>query len=497
MIDVLLASANYMALDAKQRRKRRPYPPLATLYAASHLRQIGWNVALFDAMLASGEHEFEAVLARTTPRVVALYEDSFNFLSKMCLARMREAAQRMARAARAEGAVVVSAGPDVTDHPELYLDHGVSFAISGEGEHALGELVDAITRRDHDVEVAGIVVANREANGGMRRTQARIPEREPDRFPPPAWDLVEIERYRQVWLEAHGYFSVNLVSTRGCPFHCNWCAKPIWGQRYAMHSPSRIAEDMAIAKRELGADHVWFADDIFGLRPQWVTAFADEVDARRARLPFTIQSRADLMTDEAVRGLKDAGCIEVWLGAESGSQKILDAMDKGITVDQIVDARQRLKRAGIRACFFIQLGYPGETFDDILRTQRLVREQIPDNIGVSIAYPLPGTPFHARVRVELGAKANWMDSDDLAMMFQGTYDSAFYRRLHALLHRELELHVPAARGDGGAAVAEELDALAAVWSELARDEWRHRTRNPTTLGQASAVEAPDLSGQAN
>lgn len=502
MVDVLLAHSYFLTYDAKQVQKMRPYAPLATLYAASYLRSRGYSVALFDAMLAQGEHEFAHALQQYQPRFVALYEDSFNFLSKMCLRRMREAACRMSAAARASGATVIAAGSDVSDHPELYFAHGVQFALVGEADHTLRELLDTLSERQVCPldEIAGLALPDPQAAGGVRRTVKRAPERHPDIFPLPAWDLLEVERYRSAWRQAHGYFSLNMVSTRGCPFHCNWCAKPIWGQRYAMRSPASVAEEMALLKRTLQPDHIWFADDIFGLRPQWVTEFGREVAARDAAIPFMIQSRADLMSEAAVAGLAQAGCVEVWMGAESGSQPILDAMDKGITVQQIVAARARLQSAGIKAGFFIQFGYPGETFADIMMTVQMVRDTLPDNIGVSVSYPLPGTRFHALVKDQLGPKANWEDSDDLAMMFEGAYQSPFYRKLHQVLHRDLEVRQRLVSGTRGAEadMLAELDRLNTDWLELGRMEVQYRSAAPTLIARSSGqLAAPDLSKEWN
>ena len=173
--------------------------------------------------------------------------------------------------------------------------------------------------------------------------------------------------------------------------------------------------------------------------------FANAVEKWHARVPFKMQSRVDLMKEETVRALRRSGCVEVWMGVESGSQKILDAMEKGTTVAQIVSAREKLKEHGIRASYFLQFGYPGETRDDIEQTLQMVRACRPDDIGVSVSYPLPGTPFYERVKTQLGEKRNWLDSDDLAMMYSATYDPAFYRGLYALVHAEFRLRQSARR----------------------------------------------------
>jgi anaerobic magnesium-protoporphyrin IX monomethyl ester cyclase len=504
MADVLLAHSYFLRFDQKQQQKMRPYPPLATLFAASGLRQAGHRVALFDAMLAEGEHEFAAALQRHRPRVVAIYEDNFNFLSKMCLTRMRQAAFTMIGMARQFGAQVLVAGADVTDRPGDYLGQGAHAALVGEPDHTLREAVGLLLGHGPAeaprslADIPGLALPAPETPAGIAYTRQRPVERHPDVFPMPAWDLVDVERYRAAWLQAHGQLSLNMVSTRGCPFHCNWCAKPIWGQRYAMRSPAAVAAELAHLKATLRPDHIWFADDIFGLRPAWVAEFGREVAARNAALPFMIQSRADLMTDEAVAGLKQAGCAEVWMGAESGSQKVLDAMDKGVSVDEIIAARARLRRAGIRACFFIQFGYPGETFEDILATVRLVRAALPDSIGVSVSYPLPGTKFHTMVRDQLGPKTNWTDSGDLAMMFQGAYRSPFYRHLHRLIHHDLELHQLIAAGAATDELPAMLATLAADWFALGQLEASERSESPTTIAQTQLrLAAPDLSREYN
>jgi anaerobic magnesium-protoporphyrin IX monomethyl ester cyclase len=258
-----------------------------------------------------------------------------------------------------------------------------------------------------------------------------------DVLPPPAWDLVDFEQYRKAWTERHGYFSLNMVTTRGCPFHCNWCAKPIYGQVYHTRTPENVAREMLFLKESANPDHIWFADDIFGLKPGWVTEFDDVVNRTKAKIPFKCLSRVDLLLKEDnIKHLKNAGCRTIWIGAESGSQKVLDAMEKGTTVEEIHSATELLHRTGIQVGFFLQFGYPGETRHDIEKTLQMVKRCRPDEIGISVSYPLPGTTFYERVKRQLGAKQNWVNSEDLHLMFSGEYPPDFYRLLHRVVHKK-------------------------------------------------------------
>ncbi len=228
-----------------------------------------------------------------------------------------------------------------------------------------------------------------------------------------------------------------MAASRGCSFRCDWCAKPIWGNRYLQRSAADVAAEMLRLRREYAPDHVWFADDIFGFRADWVRDFAAALAQGGGGVPFTIQLRADLVSPGMATALRDAGCREVWLGAESGSQKILDAMHKGTRIDDIVQARRSLGAEGIRVGFFLMLGYLGEELGDILETRDLLERTRPDDIGVSVAYPLPGTKFFDAVKRQLGEKRNWHESNDLEMMFSGTYRSEFYRSVRNLLHDQV------------------------------------------------------------
>jgi radical SAM superfamily enzyme YgiQ (UPF0313 family) len=251
---------------------------------------------------------------------------------------------------------------------------------------------------------------------------------------------VDLSRYRTIWKAKHGYFAINMATTRGCPFHCNWCAKPIWGQRYNVRSPENVVAEMKQLILTCQPDMIWFVDDIFGLKPGWLARFAELLMVEGIKVPFKCLERVDLLLrDGEIEALREAGASIVWVGAESGSQKILNAMEKGTRLEQIYQAAARLRKAGIQVGFFLQFGYPGETRQDIEKTLRMVRECKPDDIGMSVAYPLPGTQFYRRVKEQLGVQQNWYDSDDLAMLYKGPFTTEFYRQLHRVLHGEFRM----------------------------------------------------------
>lgn len=480
MVDVLLTHSYHLFYDRKQVRKMQPYAPLGTLYAAALLRQQGYKVAVFDTMLTDPAR-FSAALREHQPKIVAIYEDNFNYLSKMCLSRMREVAYGMLDQASRLGIPTVVNGSDATDNAAAYLARGFEAVLLGEAEFTLLELVASKLYGESNYgAIEGIAYRK---DGQAIRTEPRPLLRDLDALPFPARDLIDMKPYREAWQSAHGYFSMNAVASRGCPYRCNWCAKPIYGNAFHSRSAASVAEEMGELKERYGAKHLWFADDIFSLKPSWAAELAVEVEIRNASIPFKMQSRVDLMTRDTVSALRRAGCAEVWMGAESGAQKVLDAMDKDTRVDQISTARRNLRRHGIRACYFLQFGYPGEGWTEIQKTIDLVRRTRPDDIGVSVSYPLPGTRFYERVREQIGSKTNWADSEDLCIMFRGAYSDRFYRALHDALHAEVE------SWNGAVDAAK----LAELWREVEALEKTCRNNDPvllpvlqsaTALGQA-------------
>jgi anaerobic magnesium-protoporphyrin IX monomethyl ester cyclase len=442
---VLFAHAHILRRDTKQYAIGKPYPPLATLFAAAHARGLGHEVALFDPMLDEDTSGFAAALDRAQPDVVVLYDDSFNWFTKMCLARMREAARTMIAEGKARGLPVIVAGHDAADDPEAYLGAGAAFVIVGEGEITLGEILGHLQRADCDADAARDGVASSvngvalRHHGMLRRTPPRKLLQDLDVLPLPAWDLVDVERYRAFWRRRHGYFSLNVVTTRGCPYKCNWCAKPVYGNTYHSRSPENVVAELRLLRERYAPDHLWFCDDILGLKARWLLPWSEAVESSGTRTPFLCQTRADLMTEENVRALHRAGAAEVWLGAESGSQRVLDDMDKGISVQQTREAVARLRAQGVRVGLFLQFGYGGEDWSEVQKTRALVRELLPDDIGISVSYPLPGTGYYAKTKARLGEKRNWSQSSDLDPLVPSRFSQRFYQTLSRMVHAELRL----------------------------------------------------------
>jgi len=460
MADILLTHSNHLFFDTKQVKKMQPYPPLQTLIAAAMLRRQGFSVALFDStFLAPGEGLLRAI-ERHRPSLIVVAEDNFNFLTKMCLLRNRELAFEFAALAKSYRIPIVVNGSDSADRAAEYLSAGFDFVIVGELEETLLELCRKGPGNSRGL--AGLCW--READGTIHRAAPRRPFPDLSTLLGAAWDLVDIQPYRDAWLRAHGCFALNLVSSRGCPYRCNWCAKPIYGSTYRFHPAADVAREMSWLKESYAPDLIWFADDIFALSARWTADFADAVEDLDARVRFKMQSRCDLMTRSTVFDLRRAGCAEVWMGAESGSQRILDAMEKDIASTQILDACENLRAHGIRVCLFLQFGYPGETWADIRQTIDMVRAAKPDDVGISVSYPLPNTRLYEMVSAGTDRKTNWTDSGDLDLMFQGTYSTEFYRALADAIHREVRQ---------GAGTAEE------AWTRVEQLEPVSRNRTPS------------------
>jgi anaerobic magnesium-protoporphyrin IX monomethyl ester cyclase len=264
MLDILFSHSYYYLLDKKQWENKTPYPPLGTIYAASFLRENGYSVSLFDTNLRSDPFAIETKIEEEQPNYLVIYDDGFNYLTKMCLTTMREAAFEMIKIGKNKQCTVIVCSSDSTDHFDKYLDAGADFIIQGEGEVSLKELINHHKNKESIEHIQGIVYRK----GYITVVNPkRAVFKQLDEFPMPAWDLVDVESYRRIWAEKNRELSLNIATTRGCPYKCNWCAKPIYGNRYNSHSPEYIVKHLSFLKEQYGVSSFWMCDDIFGLKP--------------------------------------------------------------------------------------------------------------------------------------------------------------------------------------------------------------------------------------
>ncbi|MGD8466378.1 MAG: radical SAM protein [Anaerolineae bacterium] len=434
MTDLLLVNPLFLHEDPVEHRLMTPYFPLGLLYLAATIRNEGYEVSIFDAMFQSGDEAFIAALEREQPTVVGIG----------VLVTVRAAALRLAALAQQYGAKVIVGGADPTGRPESYLkgqDNGrqpVDVVVVGEGEETLLELLPALLNgepnREHLAKMKG--VAFLDTDGTLISTPARDHCTQLDTLPFPARDMLDIEAYRRAWRGRHGFFSLSIIATRGCPYGCKWCQKSVFGRSFRPRAPESVANEMRLIKEQYHPDQLRIVDDVMGVDRQWVRTWHDAVLERDAVTPFECLSRVDLMDEELVRLLKEAGCIRIAFGAESGSQKVLDAMNKGTQVEQIRHAADLCRRFDIETYFYIMLGYPGEEWEDIQKTVELLKDTRPTAFSSTLAYPLPSTEFYEEVKHRLLDTPDWDYTAENRLLFQRQYSTPFYQWVQRWLHQE-------------------------------------------------------------
>jgi anaerobic magnesium-protoporphyrin IX monomethyl ester cyclase len=437
---ILLGQSYFRVLDPKELERQMPYPPLGALYAATILQNQGHEIVFYDGMTSKDPADFVTEIKSVTPDLLLLYDDEFNYLTKMCLSNMRYAAVQFIETASQLNIPSIVYSSDAVDYYKYYFEAGCNAIIYGEGEETLCEVVNAFEENNFEQTKKSINGLKFFEDNKLWITLPRKMIEDLDKFPDPDYSFVDIEAYRKIWMENHGYFSLNISTTRGCPYKCNWCSKPIYGKTYHSRKPENVAKHIYHLKEKYSIDHFWITDDIFGLKPNWIKEFANECRKLDLKIPYKCLSRPDLLLrDNTLLHLKESGCKTIWIGAESGSQKILDSMEKGTTTNQIYEAAKRTHLLGMEIAFFIQFGYLGEEWKDIKLTRKMIRKCLPEDIGISVSYPLPGTKFYEKVKEELKYKTNWKDSDDLDLMFHGNFERTFYRVLHRFVHAEFRI----------------------------------------------------------
>ena len=415
MTDVLLGHAYFLKNDLIEQRVMKPYPPLGILYLSAYLKRAGFGVEVFDATFRDFT-DFESTVRRLKPRIVGLYANIIT----------RENVFRLAKIAKASGVeFVLVGGPDASEWCERYFANGVDVIGTNEGEITLEELIPWLQKNGMAglEEVRGIIF---QKDGRVHRTPPRPAITDLDSLPWPDRDVLQLEEYFNAWKSHHGESSVSLITARGCPFHCAWCSSEVFGHTHRQRSAKNVVDEMLMLKERYKPDIMWISDDVLTINKRWTYEFIREVKARSAQHPYECLSRVDLVDREILTGLRETGCFRIWYGAESGSQKVLDSMRKGTTVDQVREAARITQELGMQAGFFILLGYPDETTSDIRETINFLKETRPDVVGTSVAFPIKGTEFYERVENRIIPNENWSSRNQNKLLFKGKYPRLYY-----------------------------------------------------------------------
>ena len=453
-----------------------PYPPLGLLYITSHLKDRGFDVAVHDLTFSSLD-EFRIRLDEYRPKVLGLYG---TLLTRATLLKM-------ITLGREAGAWVVLGGPEPAPHAEEYLDRGANVIVSGEGEETLEELLGHLPKHGlEDLErVQGIIFKNQ--SGSIVRTPERPQIRHLDQQPLPARDAIDLTRYLETWRSHHGHSSVSLITSRGCPYTCTWCSHAVFGRSHRRRSPESVADEVAHIVAAYDPDRLWYADDVFTLNRPWVVRYAAELDRRGIHLPFECISRADRLTEEVIEALAAMGCRRLWIGSESGSQRILDAMRRLTDVGDVQAKSAMLKRHGIEVGIFIMLGFQDETEDDLRATVEHLKICDPDIFLTTVSYPIAGTEYYDHVSDRVHAAEPWNERTDRDLIVEGRRSSDYYHWATRWMVNEVKLHQ--LKNSGQISFARLLRHRLAAWrGRLGMRLHRNRTTSAPGRGWAG-VEA--------
>jgi radical SAM superfamily enzyme YgiQ (UPF0313 family) len=429
-MDLLLSHGYFLAEDPQERRVMKPYPPLGLLYISAHLKARGFDVRVFDATFQTMA-QFQEYVARERPPVVGLY---CNLMTKVNVLRM-------AAYCRQQGALVVLGGPEPPHEAERYLEHGVDFVVIGEGERTLEELLPPLLRRPGARDLRAIDgLVYRDEHGRVVRTAPRALIANLDGQPWPDREAIDLPAYLSAWRGHHGLGAISLLTARGCPYTCRWCSRSVFGESHRRRSPARVADEVAHLRERYAPDMLWYVDDVFTIHRGATLEYAAELRRRDLRVPFECISRAERVDETIADALRDMGCFRLWIGSESGSQRVLDAMDRRVKVERVQASTHLLQARGIQVGMFIMLGYDGEEQQDLAATVAHLKAAAPDVFLTTVAYPIKGTPYHASLAQRLDAAGPWETRTDRDLVVRGRRTPFYYRCARTWMHAEVARH---------------------------------------------------------
>jgi anaerobic magnesium-protoporphyrin IX monomethyl ester cyclase len=421
---LVLTHGYFLAEDPKERQIMKPYPPLGLLYLSSHLRRCGFDAEIYDSTFGSREELFR-LLDQGPAGVLGIYG---NLLTRANVVAI------LSRA-RAAGWLVMLGGPEPSNYPGEYLSAGANLIVTGEGELA----VERLLRTQFDPQawssIPGLIIPGED--GTPFKTGPAELLKNLDTQPWPDRERIDISRYLSTWRTNHGVGSVSVITARGCPYRCNWCSHSVYGHTHRRRSPKAVVDEIEWVLDRYSPEMLWIADDVFTIHHGWLADYAAEMKRRKIRIPFECITRADRLNEKAAAILAELSCMRVWIGSESGSQRILDAMERGVTVEQVHQAVALAKSCGIQTGMFLMWGYDGEEISDIEATIDHVKKCRPDVFFTTVSYPIKGTPYFDKVKDRLVSIRPWNESTDRDFAVAGRHSRTFYRRADELLRSEM------------------------------------------------------------
>lgn len=424
--EILLAHGYFLDLDPVERKVMRPYPPLGLLYLSAYLKKKGRSVSVFDSTFSSPDRLVER-LRESRPLRLGLYAN--------LMTRPRIVA--LIAAARDLGLPVVVGGPDASGNAEAYLRQGASLVVRGEGEVTLDEVLGRWAGPEPPEGVPGTSVR---AGDGFAHAPDRALIPALDHHPWPDREAIAIEPYLAAWRKHHGYGSVSLITARGCPYTCRWCSRAVYGESHRRRPVDDVVEEIAFIQRRYAPERIWFVDDVFTIHKGWTLEFAAKMKARGLRIPFECISRAERVDEAVADALRDLGCFRVWIGSESGSQRILDAMDRRVSVETVEHATRVLRGRGIEVGFFIMVGYEGEEDRDLVATVEHIRRSAPDVVLTTTSYPIHGTDYARDVGERAVNPKPWAVASDRETLVRGRRSARYYDAARAWIENDAEAH---------------------------------------------------------
>lgn len=411
---IVLTHGYFLSDDEKEKEIMRPYPPLGILYISSFLKDQGKDVTIIDSTFLNKEEWWKEV-QRVKPNVLACYT---NLMTKV---NMISLVQKFKK--EYPNAKTVCGGPDVTYNIKNYLSAGFDFAIFGEGEQTITELIEAVEKDSPLTEITGIAYLE---GSEVIKTNARIKIKEMKSLPLPDRSGIPIEKYLDVWKEHHGFKTVNISTQRGCPYTCQWCSTAVYGQSYRRNAPERVVQEILSLKNDFGVEALWFVDDVFTVSHKWINDLHAEFQKHDLSIPFECITRAERLNEKVLTQLKEMGCFRIWIGAESGSQRIIDKMDRRVTLETVQEMINKTQSMGMEAGTFIMVGYPEEEHEDIVATLKHIQACNPKNLTITKAYPIKGTGLYEEIESRITTNLNWEVTTDRDIRFELPYSDRYY-----------------------------------------------------------------------